>query len=197
MRSRLTAAVLLCAFLLGVFVVLPPVVRGVSSTVVISEFRVRGPNGGSDEFIELYNLSSSPVNIGGWWLSDSANDLFKYRIPTGLLVPGAGFAVFTDQQFGGGPNGFNLSAAGDDVWLVVADASDKPLRFADNVAFDATLTGVSLGRVPDGQIAAELFPLASRSLGSANGGHLAGDVILSEVHYHPADPPPPAGTSTQ
>ena len=33
--------------------------RGASSTVVISEFRVRGPNGGSDEFVELYNLSAS------------------------------------------------------------------------------------------------------------------------------------------
>src|SRR6188768_2699978 len=40
--------------------------RAVSTTVVISEFRVRGPNGGNDEFVELYNLSSSPVAIGGW-----------------------------------------------------------------------------------------------------------------------------------
>jgi hypothetical protein len=36
-------------------------VRSTSSTVVISEFRTRGPNGGNDEFIELYNLSPSPV----------------------------------------------------------------------------------------------------------------------------------------
>jgi hypothetical protein len=37
-----------------------------------------------------------------------------------------------------------------------------------------------------------LFPLAARSLGSPNGGPLAGEVIFSEVHYHPA--PPPAGS---
>ncbi|HKB81231.1 MAG TPA: hypothetical protein VKH35_16095 [Thermoanaerobaculia bacterium] len=29
--------------------------------VVISEFRVRGPNGGSDEFIELLNVSAVMV----------------------------------------------------------------------------------------------------------------------------------------
>src|SRR5215471_15031349 len=44
-----------------------------SSSIVISEFRVRGPNGGSDEFIELYNLSSAPVNIGGWKIKGSNN----------------------------------------------------------------------------------------------------------------------------
>src|SRR6201991_2279997 len=41
-------------------------VQAVSTNVVISEFRVRGPNGGNDEFIELYNLSGAPVAIGGW-----------------------------------------------------------------------------------------------------------------------------------
>ncbi|HYV40304.1 MAG TPA: hypothetical protein VEO02_00785, partial [Thermoanaerobaculia bacterium] len=35
----------------------PSAALAVSTTVVISEFRVRGPNGGSDEFVELYNLS--------------------------------------------------------------------------------------------------------------------------------------------
>ncbi len=29
----------------------------VSTTIVISEFRTRGPSGANDEFIELYNLS--------------------------------------------------------------------------------------------------------------------------------------------
>src|SRR5206468_5155533 len=44
-----------------------------SSTVVISEFRVRGPNGGSDEFVELYNVSTAPVPIGGWKVNGSNN----------------------------------------------------------------------------------------------------------------------------
>ena len=38
------------------------------SGVVISEFRARGPsqlNPGLDEFIELYNSSTDPVDIGG------------------------------------------------------------------------------------------------------------------------------------
>ena len=53
------------------FLAVVPAASAVSATVVISEFRVRGPNGGSDEFIELYNLSAAPVNIGGWLIRGS------------------------------------------------------------------------------------------------------------------------------
>src|ERR1044072_1847371 len=48
-------------------------VQAVSTNVVISEFRVRGPNGGNDEFVELYNLSGAPVAIGGWNIRGSNN----------------------------------------------------------------------------------------------------------------------------
>src|SRR5215211_2968862 len=48
-----------------------PRVQAVSTNVVISEFRVRGPNGAADEFVELYNLSGAPVVIGGWKIRGS------------------------------------------------------------------------------------------------------------------------------
>ena len=42
--------------------------------IVISEFRTTGPNGGEDEFIELFNptiAGTTPISIGGWSLSTS------------------------------------------------------------------------------------------------------------------------------
>src|SRR5687767_11625272 len=48
-------------------------VSAVSTTIVISEFRTRGPNGGNDEFIELHNVSNDAVNIGGWKIRGSNN----------------------------------------------------------------------------------------------------------------------------
>jgi hypothetical protein len=41
--------------------------------LVISEFRTRGPNGTSDEFVELFNPSSAAVNIGGWKIGNSSS----------------------------------------------------------------------------------------------------------------------------
>ena len=42
--------------------------------VVISEFRTRGPAGGNDEFVELFNASAAAVDISGWriWGSNNA-----------------------------------------------------------------------------------------------------------------------------
>src|SRR5438309_2362417 len=61
-----------------------------STGVVISEFRTRGPNGASDEFIELYNLSSGSINIGGWKINGS-NSLgtvsTRVTISTGTSLP--------------------------------------------------------------------------------------------------------------
>src|SRR5512141_1291261 len=59
--------------LLAATIFTPHVLRAISPNVVISEFRVRGPNGGNDEFIELYNKSAAAVNIGGWLIKGSNN----------------------------------------------------------------------------------------------------------------------------
>lgn len=40
--------------------------RAASATLVISEFRTRGPNGAFDEFIEIRNVSAGAINLSGW-----------------------------------------------------------------------------------------------------------------------------------
>ena len=45
------------------------------TSIVISEFRFRGTNGGNDEFIELFNASMAPVNVGGWMVRASNNTM--------------------------------------------------------------------------------------------------------------------------
>jgi hypothetical protein len=54
--------------------------------VVISEFRFNGPGGGEDEFIEIYNPTSFPIDISGWALRE--NDLGKQppSTPPGIAL---------------------------------------------------------------------------------------------------------------
>src|SRR4029079_8500115 len=79
-------------------------VQAVSTNVVISEFRVRGPNGGNDEFIELYNLSGAPVAIGGWNIrgsNNAAGGSVGARISAGtILQPGCHY-LLTNAAAGG------------------------------------------------------------------------------------------------
>jgi hypothetical protein len=44
-----------------------------ATSVVISEFRFRGDGAGNDEFVELYNPTSSPIDISGWLIRGSNN----------------------------------------------------------------------------------------------------------------------------
>src|SRR5918912_4464487 len=66
-----SASLILIIFAFALFLGFSARVQAVSTNVVISEFRVRGPNGAADEFIELYNLSGAPVAIGGWKIRGS------------------------------------------------------------------------------------------------------------------------------
>ncbi len=58
--------------------------------LVISELRFRGPLGGNDEFIELYNPTGAAVNIGGWQVRRSSgcgvNTYSVATIPAGVIL---------------------------------------------------------------------------------------------------------------
>ena len=103
--------------------------------------------------IELHNTTTAPINVGGWFLSDSTSNLFAFEIPAGTTIPAGGFVVFTEAQFNA-PNddeGFGLSSLGDDVYLVRGTkATGTVTQFVDDVHFGATLNGESLGRIPNG-----------------------------------------------
>jgi predicted extracellular nuclease len=83
-----------------------PTARAASNTVVISEFRVRGPNGAADEFVELYNLSASTVDISGWLLKGSNNAgtvSTRATIPAGTSIGAGCHYLITNSSASGGP----------------------------------------------------------------------------------------------
>ncbi len=111
-----------------------------------------GPN--ALDAIELLNVSSQTVDLSGWYLSDAASDLLKYRFAAGTNLQPNQTLVITEDQFNSpqaGDKAFALNGdRGDDVWLVTADAVGNVRGFADDVHFGAMAPGESWGRVPDG-----------------------------------------------
>ncbi|HEY1014185.1 MAG TPA: lamin tail domain-containing protein, partial [Herpetosiphonaceae bacterium] len=105
----------------------------VSTTIVISEFRTRGPSGAADEFVELYNLSGSSVNIGGWKLngSNSGGSIStRATVPANTTLSTGCRYLFTNATASGGYSG---SVAGnatymtsftDDGGLAILDSSN-------------------------------------------------------------------------
>src|SRR5207247_5432748 len=71
-----------------------------ASPLVLSEFMadnthtLQDEDGSFEDWIEIYNTSSSPVNLDGWHLTDEANDLAKWRFPATNLHAGGLLLVF-------------------------------------------------------------------------------------------------------
>ena len=159
-----------------------------------------------EDAIELQNITGSPVDISGWWLSDGNDHPKKYQIPPGTILPPGGFAVFYEYQFNDRDRAdvpFALSSAkGDDVYLSAADAGGTLTGYRTSVKFDASINGVSFGRYVTSTGAADFPSMPHRTLGADNPADLAefrtgtgltnpyplvGPVVISEIMYHPPD----------
>ncbi len=138
--------------------------------------------------IELFNPTSTNVNIGGWFLTDDPAFPKKYRIPDGTVLPAGGFATFDESQFNPTPgtnNSFSLSLAGEQVYLFSADASTNLTGYVHGFAFGAAQRSVSFGRYVN-SIGEEQFPpLASNTFNSTNAKPRFGPIVINEIHYHP------------
>ena len=121
----------------------------------------------------------------GWYFSDSATDLFRFQVNgPGSVIEAHDYQVFDQNRLGFSFRG----QESDNVFLVEADSGGRPVRFVDAVTFGATQNGSTLGTWPNGE--GELFRMTDPTFSSANSGPLIGDVIISELQYHPAAPAP-------
>jgi len=139
----------------------------------------------SDDWIELYNPLSAPVDVGGWFLSDDGSDLDKWQIPEGTTIGQYDFLLLTEMndfhtnRMDG--SGFGLSKDGETVFLshLPGNGSD---RVVDSIRFKGQEGGVSVGRHADG--AAYWYALSPTTNGI--NAEPQSHVLISEIMYHPA-----------
>ena len=142
--AGLLALTLASALLLSTFD-LTPRALAVSTSVVISEFRTRGPNGGNDEFIELYNLSSSTVDLSGWKIngSNSTGSIStRATIPSATTLGAGCRYLVTNSTTSGGP--YSGSVPGNQTFATgITDDGGIALLNAAGVVIDQV--GMSSG----------------------------------------------------
>jgi hypothetical protein len=83
-------------------------------------------DGDFSDWIELYNAGMNTVDLTGWYLTDAASNLKKWKFPATNLPPNAYLVVFAsgkDRQVPGAPlhTSFKLDAAGEYLGLVKPD----------------------------------------------------------------------------
>ena len=163
----------------------------VGCPVVINELLAHSHDVEPD-WIELYNISSVPVDLGGWTLSDDENDLTKYRIPAGTIIEPNDYVVFYEDQHFGNVNDpnvldpFKMSENGEVLYLYCG----RDERFGECLVvenFGASETGTSFGRYLKSTGTYNFVPMSMPTPGAANAYPLVGPIVINEIMYRPAN----------
>ncbi len=133
-----------------VLAALPAATRGQSPAVRINEFLAsnqttnRDPEFGEfSDWIELYNPAPQATDLGGYYVTDDLDEPWKWRIPDGTRIPGAGFLLlWADGRDTGLHTSFKLSKAGEQIGLYTP--AGVPV---DTLSFGAQQDDVSYGRL--------------------------------------------------
>jgi hypothetical protein len=124
------------------------------------------------DFVELYNRSSSALNLSGCVLTD--NPATNRFVIGEVTIPAGGFVSFTQAQMG-----FALNAAGETVYL----KNPAGTRVLDAVRFGAQEDNVSYGRFPNG--GPNFYRLESKTAGAPNSPIRQDKVVINELMYSP------------
>ncbi|MHC4463830.1 MAG: CotH kinase family protein, partial [Planctomycetota bacterium] len=128
--------------------------------LVINEFMASNSSGSDindlqgdhDDWLEIYNTGSIPVDIGGMYLSDNLSNPIKCQIPDDspndtTIGPYGHLLIWADEDSEDGPLHveFKLSGDGDEIGLFDTDGN----TLVDSIVFGDQVTDISYGRYPD------------------------------------------------
>lgn len=120
----------------------------INEVMPVNKTTVADNYGEYDDWIELYNLSASPQDLTGCYLSDKNSHRTKWQFPAGTSIQANGYLVIwadnDTTQYGLHAN-FKLSSSGEKVVLSYPDSTK-----IDEVEFPAQNLELSYSRVPNG-----------------------------------------------
>jgi hypothetical protein len=157
--------------------------------VVINELLAHSHADAAD-WVELHNTTNAPVNIGGWFLSDSNSDFTKYEIVAETIIEPRGYVVFyEDLQFAnpldpGCHVPFALSENGETLYLQ-SGADGVLTGYDDREEFGASETGIAFGRYRKIVGTYNFVPMSRNTPGSENAYPMVGPIVISEIMYNP------------
>lgn len=126
-----------------------------AKTVVINEFMasntvtVKNEIGKYEDWIEIYNTTTTPINLDGYYITDNPLNLNKWKFKPNTVIPARGYFMLWADEDGKidstSHTNFKLSKDGESVILL-----DKNLTIIDSVTFGAQKSDLSYARIPNG-----------------------------------------------
>jgi len=125
--------------------------------LVINEFMADNDNvvidttdNSYDDWLEIYNSSSSVINLNNYFLTDNSSLPDQWQFPDITIAPGEFLLVWADDDIDavGLHTNFKLSKSGEFLGLYLN--SDQSMIAIDTFTFGVQTMNVSYGRYPDG-----------------------------------------------
>ena len=150
---------------------------GLLANIRLNEWQASGVPPFTEDFVELFNPISSPVDLGHCYLTDNAIGApALHRLPPLTFIAANGFLNFTTDGTAVPRHlNFMLSTIQGEIGLL-----DPALTLLDNVIYGPQLAGISQGRCADG--VTRFLPLATPTPGAPNACPAAATgLVLNEV----------------
>jgi hypothetical protein len=159
----------------------------------INEWLADGTSPLSNDFIELYNPDTLPVQLDGLSLTDHIGGRpDRSPIPALSFVGGgsSGYITFIadgQPEDGADHANFKLNADGGQIGLI--DLTKPEYHgFVDRLVYGPQRTNVSQGRSPDGGPLYSLFNPPTPNAPNITVGASSLPLRITEIMYHPSDP---------
>tara|TARA_Y100000996_G_C22551703_1_gene653926 strand:- start:157 stop:702 length:546 start_codon:yes stop_codon:yes gene_type:complete len=133
-------------------------IENIGMGLIINEFLASNdnccpdPSGDYDDWVELYNDSQDPIDIGGMYFTDTIGDDDPYQIPETdpsitTVQPNSYILIWCDDDQEQGPLHVSnkLSKGGESIVLL----SKENQSVIDSLTFSEQTTDVSMGRDPN------------------------------------------------
>ena len=116
------------------------------------------PSGSTPDWIEIYNSSGTPANIGGYGLSDNRNLPMKWTFPTAMISP-FGFLVVhaVNKNTVNFIDHYETSVFADSIWDYIIPTADIPLWNSSTFNSSAWLSGPASIGYGDGDDATDII----------------------------------------
>ncbi|MBW8002449.1 MAG: hypothetical protein FVQ80_10575 [Planctomycetes bacterium] len=121
--------------------------------------------GDNDDWVEIYNYSDTPIDIGGMYLTDNLSNPTKWMVPTGdpaatTIDPNDFLLIWTDDEPGEGTLHATFKISKDnDTELGLFDTDG--ITSIDTMTFGQQYTDISYGRYPDASTELRFFAVPS------------------------------------
>ena len=159
-----------------------------AQTATISNIKINEWTSGGigDDWVELHNTSTLPVDLGGNYLTDDLSLIgrTKFEIPELNFIDAGGFVKWiADGNLSRGADHINFSIATLGEPIAIYNSSKLLI---EKVQATQTLSGESEGRLPDGANNIVKFPI-TKTPGKSNYKPIE-SIVINEVLTH-TDPP--------